>query len=437
MTSLVHIAGVNTTPAPDYHLVPGDPPLLFLTAGSQVFAVDEEFAADLKNSVPASLGILESLQAHHTRISRNDLPEQPLAISLNIAQSCNLTCSYCYADKGRFGGKSRMMMVETALTAIDRLLNGSGTRPVSIGFIGGEPLLNRRVLHAAVNYAAHRSGQTGLKVSFGITTNGTLIEPEDIALFRKHRFAVTVSLDGGREINDGLRLTKNSGSSFDEVVKRIRPLLLEPGRARVAARATVSRNNLDISGRLAALAEAGFSEAGVSPLRSSPVPSLALTGADWSAYLAAMQDAGAREWRRVKQGGGFFFSNLAIVLKQLHRGDYRTLPCGAAGNYASVSASGDYFTCHRTVDDPRFFLGGSDTGPLYDARKNFIDSRQVDQQQPCNSCWARYLCGGGCHAEVLQSGRSGCDYIRGWLEYCITLYPEVLRTRPDLMGGHS
>src|SRR2546430_8832907 len=29
---------------------------------------------------------------------------------------------------------------------------------------------------------------------------------------------------------------------------------------------------------------------------------------------------------------------------------------------------------------------------------------------------SRYLCGGGCHAEVLQAGRRGGDYIRGWLE---------------------
>ena len=29
------------------------------------------------------------------------------AISLNVAQTCNMGCGYCYADEGRFGGNAR------------------------------------------------------------------------------------------------------------------------------------------------------------------------------------------------------------------------------------------------------------------------------------------------------------------------------------------
>jgi hypothetical protein len=59
--------------------------------------------------------------ARHGMVATSDplaaeagLPE-PAAISLNIAQSCNLSCSYCYADEGRFGGKKRLMPEEVAL----------------------------------------------------------------------------------------------------------------------------------------------------------------------------------------------------------------------------------------------------------------------------------------------------------------------------------
>jgi uncharacterized protein len=69
------------------------------------------------------------------------------------------------------------------------------------------------------------------------------------------------------------------------------------------------------------------------------------------------------------------------------------------------------------------------------ARKAFLRLRHVDLQQPCTSCWARYLCGGGCHAEVIAAGRSGCDYIRGWLEYCLRLYDRVLQERPDIVSA--
>src|SRR5262249_11242332 len=139
------------------------------------------------------------------------------------------------------------------------------------------------------------------------------------------------------------------------------------------------------------------------------------------------------EWTRAQSGHGFRFSNLAIALKQLHRGSCKPLPCGAATNYVSVNAAGEYFTCHRTIDDRRFHLGDTADGLSLEARSHFAEARHVDQQEPCRSCWARYLCGGGCHAEVLTSGRSGCDYIRGWLEFCISLYPAVLTQRPDLL----
>jgi len=436
VTHLIQITGTQPAPAPSFHVIAGQPSVLFLTAGSQIFMVEEGLAEELQKATPEALEMISSLRAEGQRASRSSVRNQPLAVSLNIAQSCNLQCSYCYADEGRFGGSPRKMDLETAKAAIDHLIAGAKKKPVSVGFIGGEPLLNRQVLHAAVPYAAVQAERVGCPISFGITTNGTLITPEDIALFRAHRFAVTVSLDGGRQINDRLRRARNASGGFDRVVRRIRALLLDPGSARVAARATIDRSDFDIDGRLNALREVGFSEAGVSPLRTSPDPTLALTSSHWPAYLSAMKEAAEQEWRRVRgRGEQFFFSNLAIALKQLHRGEYRTLPCGAGDNYVSVNASGDYFICHRTVDDPKFFLGGLETGPSQHIRQSFVDSRRVDLQQPCQSCWARYLCGGGCHAEVLQSGRSGCDYIRGWLEYCIALYPRVLAERPDLIGA--
>ncbi len=52
----------------------------------------------------------------------------------------------------------------------------------------------------------------------------------------------------------------------------------------------------------------------------------------------------------------------------------------------------------------------------------WLAERHVHRQEPCRTCWARYLCGGGCHHEVIRRGRPACDYIRGWLHYCIEAY---------------
>jgi uncharacterized protein len=194
----------------------------------------------------------------------------------------------------------------------------------------------------------------------------------------------------------------------------------------------VPRDDLRVLERVEALAGAGFAEVGVSPLRSSADPELQLRGDDWTTFLAEMVRAAGTEWERVAGGRAWRFSNLAIALKELHRGSCRPLPCGAANGYVSLSARGEYFTCHRAVDDSRYRLGSLTEGLDSAARGQFLEARRVERQEPCRSCWARYLCGGGCHVEVIAAGRTGCDYIRGWLDFCLSLYNQILIERPDL-----
>jgi uncharacterized protein len=69
-----------------------------------------------------------------------------------------------------------------------------------------------------------------------------------------------------------------------------------------------------------------------------------------------------------------------------------------------------------------------------DRRSRWLAERHVHRQAPCTECWARYLCGGGCHHEAIRRGRPACDYIRGWLQYCMTAYLRLSRQRPDWFG---
>src|SRR5262245_37468408 len=418
---------------PWYHVIAGKRPLVLLVEGSQIFAVEREFANALQSENPGAESALQTLrQPRPVAKTGPAFPAAPTAVSLNLAQVCNLSCSYCYADEGLFGGRPRMMSEEVARRIIDNLLVQAGGEVVTVGFIGGEPLLNRQVLRASVVYASEQGKRRGVTVRFSITTNATLLGPEDLALFRDYAFTVSVSLDGGATVNDRYRRSRGSRDnygSYDRAVAALRRLLENPGRAKLAARATIARTDLAVAEKIAVLAALGFLEIGVSPLRTSPDPSLALGEADWPVYLAEMIRAAEQEKRRLRRGEPPRFSNFVVALKELHRGACRPLPCGAAANYVSVDADGNYSTCHRTVGDPRFSIGDLSGGPSRAARLNFLEARHVDRQQPCASCWARYLCGGGCHAEVAMSGRNGCDYIRGWLEYCLRSYGELAAER--------
>lgn len=417
---------LQKTPAARYHLIEGATPLVFLLEGSRLFAVEPELFAELKTGAVAVEEVFPELLAPlAASIADFDSLAEPTAISLNVAQSCNLSCGYCYADEGRFGGKAGAMTSETAFAAIDNLLAGAGDRPVTVGFMGGEPFVNRKVLHASVAYARRRAAAQNTKIRFSVTTNGTLLQPADIELLRANGFSVTVSLDGAEQTNNRLRRSKDGSSSFARTIENLKPLLRKPGAAKLAARATVTRADLRVRERVASLAAVGFADIGVSPLRQSPDASLALTDSDWSSFLNEMIRAAEDEILRLQRGEKLRFSNFAEALRQIHRGASRNLPCGSASNYVSVAADGNYFSCHRTIDNEFFAFGNTADGLSAAARRRFLSARQVDRQEPCSSCWARYLCGGGCHAEVAAVGRGGCDYIRGWLEFCLRSYDRL------------
>lgn len=349
----------------------------------------------------------------------------PQSISLNVSASCNLACGYCYAGQGGFEGRQPSSMDwPTAKDAIDRLLDGAErTSPITVGFIGGEPFMNRALIHQVTGYAATEAAVRALDVRFSVTTNATLLRDEDRDLLRRHPFAVTVSLDGDAVTHDRHRPTRGGRGSWSQAIGAIAPLLAEPGHARVAARATVAREDMDVSRLFNALVEAGFTEIGFSPLRDGHGSSGGLQSTDWPVYLSSFERLATAELARATTGEPVRLTNLAVALKQIHRGAASPYPCGAGGGYFSVGGDGAWYACHRAVGDPAFRLGDN-TGLDTEARAMFLDTRHVDRETDCRGCWARYLCSGGCHHERSARTPASCDFIRGWLRFCLTAYCE-------------
>jgi uncharacterized protein len=352
------------------------------------------------------------------------LSQPPLhALSLATAQTCNLGCTYCYAQQGGFGGPASNMRLKTARQAVDLLIDGAQTGSrLNLAFLGGEPLANRPVLHAATRYAAERAAERGLQITFSITTNGTLLRPEDGDLFEEHGFAVTLSLDGPRDVHDALRPYKNGRGSYDRIMGNVRPLLGRQRKLQLAARVTVTPANLVLRETLEQLISEGFHSVGFSPLLSAPSGQGEMQPQDLELMLGAMIDCGREYERRVLAGERYPFANMDNAMREIARGTHRPYPCGAGAGYLGVSAEGELATCHRFVGDAEGALGSLADGIDLGRQGAWLHRRHVHRQAPCNACWARYLCGGGCHHEVIRRGRPACDYIRGWLHYCLEAY---------------
>ncbi|MGW7455484.1 radical SAM protein [Streptomyces sp. NPDC054787] len=423
---------------------------LFVADGSRVYDLPEPLAARVEawsaapdgplGGRPLSGGSLEDLAAElglplwsRPRIDAAPAEPPPLAsLSLNVMQACNLSCGHCYADEGRFGGSARAMPRHTAHAAVDRLLaEAAPGTDVVVGFMGGEPLLARELVHDVVAYAVRAGSRTGHRVRFALTTNLTTVRPEDARLFAAHPFTVTVSLDGDRAGHDALRRAPGGASAYDRLRAGLE-VLARHGRPRhLSARVSVTPHTARLSDVLEHGIGLGFDEVGFAAVVSAPDPAYEITSAMFTGFLEQMVECGERALRELSAGRRYPFGNFQTALHELHRGTHRPYPCGAGAGYLSASAEGALYACHRLVDDPDFAMGSVSGGPDVEARRRHLTVSHVDRAEPCRSCWARYLCGGGCYHEVSRRGRPACDYIRGWLAFCLRAYVEISQAAPE------
>ena len=414
--------------AADFHLFESE-------LGRHLLLADGSRLYDIPDDLPTDIETLRALAQDVSplgsrRIDGTALRPPPLqTLSLNVAQACNMGCSYCYAGKGTFGGKSKLMLDDVARASVDRLIAESRDgADLVIGFMGGEPFVNRALLRSIMPYAEQAAAAAGRTVRFSLTTNATLLLPEDVELLARHRTQVAVSIDGPKSINDAARPMNGGGSSYDRLVRGLQ-LFEEHGRPyHLSARITVTPSATNLPGILDHVLSLGFDSAGFSPVLVSPDPSQAHDPGDFDWMLEGMVACGERARQSILDRQRYPFSNFETALQEIDRGSHRPYPCGAGAAYLSVSADGGLYACHRLVEDPKHRFGDVWAGSDVQARAAHLQARHVDRQEPCRSCWARYLCGGGCYHEVDRRGRPACDYIRGWLEFCLASYV-VLKER--------
>jgi uncharacterized protein len=364
------------------------------------------------------------------QLKPGDVPLSTLV--LEVAQDCNLRCTYCYADGGTYGAVPCLLAPETARRAVRYLLDNSGDRDhVTLIFFGGEPLLNMQAVRTATCEAISYGRKMGKKVHFSLTTNGTLLDPEIVAFLHANHVSVAVSMDGPRDIHDHNRPDESGNGSYSEIVSRLAPLI-EDASVPVAARVTLAPDQwhrvVEVFDHLTGL---GFHEVGIAPV--SPVSKALLPTAEQdAALLEGFGQLAGRFVAHARKGFVMPFSNVLDLLGRIHLGQTKSLSCGAGFGYMAVDAKGGFFPCHRLTGEADFCTGSLETGINKDRINSCLGSLNEGREESCSKCWARTLCAGGCHYENhlrenhlgLPRGTS-CKFIRSWLDLGMKTYAEL------------
>lgn len=187
---------------------------------------DEHIEQNLK--ILRAQGYLSSKHPQEIRHSQSELlayhlNENIAQMGLQVTQQCNFRCAYCDYCASDFESQrdhsAKRMSVETALSAVDFFAKRCGNQEEpTIGFYGGEPLLEFPLIKRVTEYAEEKLYAKDLK--FTITTNASLLTPEIAQFMAEHDFMLTISLDGTPETHDRSRRFASNGKGSFEVIRR-------------------------------------------------------------------------------------------------------------------------------------------------------------------------------------------------------------------------
>lgn len=152
-------------------------------------------------------------------------------LGLIMSEACNFRCTYCIhfnnlKTSDRTDNKEKFMHFGVAKEAVDRfleILRQHKKDVAEVNFGGGEPLLAWTVIEQILAYCETIYGHE-FTFRFSINTNASLLTPRIAQKLREHNVEIASSLDGLREGNDRVRLTKSGRGTFDTIIKGLETL---------------------------------------------------------------------------------------------------------------------------------------------------------------------------------------------------------------------
>jgi len=333
-------------------------------------------------------------------------------MTLQLTQACNLRCSYCvYSDinnESQRTHSAKRMSFETAKKAVDFLWEHSvDSQSVNIGFYGGEPVIEFNLMKQVVEYAEELF--FGKRITFSITTNGTLFNDEIIEYLVKHDINLAVSLDGPEEIhNKSRRFAANGQGSFQMVsenMERLRKQFPEYYN-RVLFSMVVNPQN-DFNSINTIFTDYDYmNSANVSPSIIDDIYSMEKVSysdkfnekMNYHLFLAFLSKLGRVDGSKVSP----------IALQEINQLNDKKANMGKSGKLSDsmapggpcipghlrllVNTEGNFYPCERVSESSEVMnIGNADDGFNIENAKALLNVASITAEK-CRDCWALIHC---------------------------------------------
>lgn len=327
---------------------------------------------------------------------------------LQVTQNCNLRCEYC-AYSGKYYNRthsSKRMSFEVACQAVDFFMEHARERDsVVIGFYGGEPLLEFDLIQKVVSYVESNYGEK--KVTYGMTTNGTLLTEEVVDFLVQKGFNIIISLDGPKEQHDVYRRFVSGKGTFDIImdnlqrIKRQQPYFYKMLRTNTVVTpgkdvdALLKFFNTDsrmegISPGLSSLSDTGKKE----EFKVDPEHQIISERERAKLMLYLL---GEIEESLVSKAHRRYFDDLIFICKvnqsvsYLGKSAHHAGPCTAGIRKTFVDVKGDIYPCEKVGEVPAMRLGDIYAGFNVEKARELTNIGSMTEEE-CKECWALRHC---------------------------------------------
>lgn len=394
----------------------------------RALAIRDGFWNMMPDTLAARLRALEFFDGQTEEANPEN--HRSIEVVLNVAQACNLDCTYCFSDNT----SKAIMEQSTAFSAIEDAFDRyPQIDEFRLSFFGGEPTLNLPLIEAAVRHHHRLCSERGVCPDYFITTNAVSLSEEALALFDEFGFEVQVSIDGSKNTHDRYRVDHQGRGSHDRVVATLQELRKRDGiRLSTSSVITKSNNAVATHDILESLEPFHMKLDMVYEFQDLGGGDFASTEASFSKVMGMdFDEIGDRFVDRVTryQRPAEYNFRQSVILLSARKTKSRF--CPAADTRIGVGADGHYYPCGASASLKENVLGEASQGIDPRAVLRFEERLEVGDVEPCRSCWARPLCLGGCPLTIRSlPNRLHCSTRKHLAEISIRVFSEIRERDP-------
>jgi len=369
------------------------------------------------------------------------------AIAVNVSHACNLRCSYCFGcwpeNVDNYVGSSKIMSNKVAKKTAEWFFNqNKNLKKITTSFFGGEPLLAIPAIKAYLNRLKelYRENERKDKVHFGATTNATTLTEEIQKFLIKEGISFMIaSIDGHKEMHDAYRRYPNGKSSYNEAIKNLKSYQKKGGRFTVRGTYLKDTANMFCKGILK-LYDEGFTSISMEQGYMQYNSPLAIKKKEEDIAKKQYNKFTKQFLKRVIENDSLDFFHFTRLLKSLHNSNLKIRECGAGSGYVTVSPEGDIYACHKFVGNPKYKMGNVFQGITKPEIGVRLWNNYVNAKKKCRMCWAKYICGGSCHADnnlvnnnIANPVKENCELFKHRLYLGVWLYNKLEDNKSNIL----